>query len=90
MFDPALIAKAQTETSDINLPTAAMNDLFGAGLRLGSQRLQIPLPRRSRCVAILELYPDFSVSRSEKYFSGRISPANRQRTKVLCLTGNLE
>jgi len=40
MFDPALIAKAQTETSDINLPTAAMNDLFGAGLRLGSQRLQ--------------------------------------------------
>jgi glucose-6-phosphate dehydrogenase assembly protein OpcA len=28
MFDPALIAKAQTEASDINLPTAAMNDLF--------------------------------------------------------------
>jgi hypothetical protein len=36
-------------------------------------------------VAILELYPDFSVSRSEKYFSGRISPENRQRTKVFAL-----
>ena len=36
-------------------------------------------------VAILELYPDFSVSRSEKYFSGCISPENRQRTKVFAL-----
>jgi hypothetical protein len=54
MFDPALIAKAQTETSDINLPTAAMNDLFGAGLRLGSRRFL------SFAMSTLTLWPSLS------------------------------